>query len=439
MIPQDITTKDEDDWSTVDDFAEEEEEEEVLVVTSNVILKSVLENDVVNEELLLSECSSSNSSRKSGDADPVYLNSQVQTIQQEDLEPSRVEAPSLSSDPSEEIPLEAPPDTTTTTTTTCYGGHGGTPFDDGCNVGILSGIALRAGNLVDGISLFYRDTNTDIYDNNNDIKKSYGGEGGEEQFLFLCLDEYVTHIEVGWNSKYVTSLLFRTNRNRTLGPCGGNGGLFLGGSCSGSHTITAPQGQMLVGIKGRQGIYLDSIGFHFRSISHYPSIASVASSSSGEEKCLRLTTSPLYGGTSGGTFFDDGHCNLRIMRIAIRSGDVVDSISVTYYTGKVVHYGGYGGTEESITLPPGEWITEVHVCHTRKLVHGLSFTTNLQRSLGSCGGRKQNGGFLLFDGINCNAETAVVKAPEGQMLIGIKGRAGKFLDCIGFHWSPIPC
>mmetsp|Transcript_15792 Transcript_15792/g.22564 ORF Transcript_15792/g.22564 Transcript_15792/m.22564 type:complete len:465 (+) Transcript_15792:188-1582(+) len=314
--------------------------------------------------------------------------------------------------------------------TPCFGGNGGVPFDsttdDSCidnkNILLLTGIAVRAGDIVDGITLFYHGGKI----------VSYGGNGGNEEYIFFCPGEYVTRVDVKFNSNYVCCLTFQTNQNRILGPCGGNGGFFLGGNSPiFAVAVEAPRDQMLVGLIGREGVFLDSIGFRFRGTNDENETSNNHIGSIMKNK--KLTTTPrCYGGKGGDIAFDDGHYNIRIVRIAIRAGNVVDGISITYYTGKVVSYGGMGGNEESLTLKQDEWITEVHVRSSKKLVQCLTFITNFQRSLGPCGGK----GFLLDTSTGVD-ET--VKAPEGTMLIGIKGRAGKYLDCLGFNWSPIPC
>ena len=312
--------------------------------------------------------------------------------------------------------------------TPCFGGEGGTPFDDDCLNEGIAGIAIRAGAVVDGVTMFYRGGKI----------TSYGGKGGNEESIFLCQDEYVTEIDVRFG-RFVQCLTLKTNKGRPLGPCGGKGGLLDGTSCN-NVTIKAPQGHVLVGIKGREGRYLDSIGFHFRLVEHSllcpedetspdATDASHTLYSTNAETIRKLTSSPCFGG-NGGTPFDDGYYNIRITRIAIRAGDVVDRISITYYNGKVTSYGGNGGQEGSITLEHGEYVTEIRV-RARKVVQCLTFVTSMGRQLGPCGGK----GILFWD--SCGAEM-VVKAPKGSMLIGITGRGGKFLDSIGFHWSPIP-
>jgi ankyrin repeat protein len=144
----------------------------------------------------------------------------------------------------------------------CYGGNGGEKFDD-YDEGTLVGIAIRAGDFLDkgdlvhGITLFFRGGNHNIM--------SYGGNAwkGTEKYIILHQGEYVTQAEIKYSDFAVTSLLFRTNQRRKLGPCGGGGG-------GKQATVTAPSGQMIVGIKGSAAFALNSIGFHFRPISHLP-------------------------------------------------------------------------------------------------------------------------------------------------------------------------
>lgn len=112
--------------------------------------------------------------------------------------------------------------------------------------------------------------------------------------------EYVTTIEVK-HGRYVTRLSFTTNKGRTLGPCGGGGTLFLGGKGGEETTVHAPEGDMLVGIRGRSGKYLDAIGFHWAPVA--------ACFPEGEDVELHpadLSSTPLFGGDGGGPF-DHGH------------------------------------------------------------------------------------------------------------------------------------
>ena len=133
----------------------------------------------------------------------------------------------------------------------------------------------------------------------------------------------------------------------------------------------------------------------------------------------------------------------RISRIEILSGAVVDGIRVTYsYANHAaastpISHGGYpdGGVcgENCISLGEDEYVVQVKVRYGTKLVQRLTFTTNTGRQLGPCGGE---GGYFLPGGTW--GEERLVQPPGiGHALVGIHGRAGKYLDAIGFHWAPV--
>lgn len=167
----------------------------------------------------------------------------------------------------------------------------------------------------------------------------------------------------------------------------------------------------------------------------YASSASSATSSSQQQtspkKKLPIKTSQLYGGEGGGQFDDGFH--KKIIEISIQQGAVIDSIEMLYYGGQKVKHGGDGGGDEKLTLREDEYVNEVVIKATSKVVCGLTFKTNLGRTLGPCGGD----GAVLISGLSKPTET-IVKAPgDGYGLRGIKGRQGKYLDAIGFHWGGI--
>jgi hypothetical protein len=130
---------------------------------------------------------------------------------------------------------------------------GGKEFDHGKRAHLVE-ITVAAGAAVDSITVKY---------GNGDVLK-HGGDGGEKKTLFLANDEYVNQVIVR-AGRTVQCLTFKTNKGRTLGPCGGKGGLLLG-KCGEETTLNAPQGCALVAFKGRAGEYLDAIAFYWGPI-----------------------------------------------------------------------------------------------------------------------------------------------------------------------------
>lgn len=149
-----------------------------------------------------------------------------------------------------------------------------------------------------------------------------------------------------------------------------------------------------------------------------------------QTKKLPIKSSQLCGG-EGGESFDDGF-HKKIIEIGVNSGAIVDSISLLYFGGQSVLLGGEGGDEMKLTLRGDEYVVEINVRYS-KVVQCLTFKTNLGRVLGPCGGK---GGLLLPGGMGGKEKT--ISAPgEGYGLKGIKGRKGKYLDAIGFHWGGV--
>lgn len=156
----------------------------------------------------------------------------------------------------------------------------------------------------------------------------------------------------------------------------------------------------------------------------------MASTNISPKKKLPIKSSQLYGG-EGGEAFDDGF-HKKVVEIGVNSGAIVDSVYLLYYGGQTVTHGGEGGDEQKLTLRGDEYIVEIIVRYS-KVVQCLTFKTNLGRVLGPCGGK---GGLLLPGGLGGQEKT--ISAPgEGYGLKGIKGRKGKYLDAIGFHWGGV--
>ncbi|CAN6573430.1 hypothetical protein FF1_046416 [Malus domestica] len=136
-----------------------------------------------------------------------------------------------------------------------WGGNGGTPWDDGIYNGVRE-ITLVYGECIDSITV--------VYDKNGKPFKAemHGGHGGTQtaEIKLLYPDEYIvsvtghycTMVDAGIYSPIIRSLKFQSNR-RTFGPFGRDQGT--------PFTYTLDGGK-IVGLKGRDGLYIDAIGFH---------------------------------------------------------------------------------------------------------------------------------------------------------------------------------
>jgi hypothetical protein len=132
---------------------------------------------------------------------------------------------------------------------------GGKEFDHGKRAFLVE-ITVSTGAVVDSITVKY---------GNGDVLK-HGGDGGGQKSLFLASDEYINQVIVR-AGKTVQCLTFKTNKGRTLGPCGGKGGMLLG-ACGEETTLNAPDRCCLVAFKGRAGNVLDAIAFYWGPIEH---------------------------------------------------------------------------------------------------------------------------------------------------------------------------
>lgn len=308
-----------------------------------------------------------------------------------------------------------------------YGGKGGGLFDDLTNNASgtkrITEIHVFAGAVVDGIGARYSDGTTSFY----------GGQGGGKQTLALTAGEYITEVVVR-HGKLVQALTFMTNRNRTFGPWGGTGGFTLGLTAS-TTTLRAPDRHYaLAAIHGRSGKYLDAFGAHWAPIAAEVGTISKKDVVHTLEKQQLLKSSDLYGDSSSGLPFDDGHYNIHLTNLTVmveeRDGSVIRGVSARYFTGREETHGGLAGRTKEVTLAMNreEWVTAVHVhADDQRLIRGLKFVTNKGRMLGPCGDVCETNG------------TDVLNAPSDYMLIGLKGLASdNALNALGFNWSPAP-
>jgi hypothetical protein len=300
-------------------------------------------------------------------------------------------------------------------TSNCFGGSGGKAFDSGRGRGQIAEISVNAGALVDGITVTYEDHSV----------CAYGGSGGSSEKLALGGDEFVDKIHIRYSRTIVQCMTFVTTKRRQLGPCGGIGSLFLlcDNGPSEEEVINAPDGCMLVGIKGRAGDLLDSIGFHW---------APIRADALSRDMPM-ITRTQVFGGSGGKAFDfrDMPNKPHRISGITINAGNIVDGITITR-THDVRSVGGVSESAKTLYLEEDEFIEEVHVRCNKAIVQCLTFKTNFGRQLGPCGG---NGGLFLMGGIG--GRDVVLKPPADQKLVGIQGRAGRYLDSIAFYWGPV--
>ncbi|KAL8537710.1 hypothetical protein ACS0TY_012744 [Phlomoides rotata] len=137
-------------------------------------------------------------------------------------------------------------------------------------------------------------------------------------------------------------------------------------------------------------------------------------------------------GGNGGANWDDG-CYNGVREITITYARCIDSIRITYdNNGRPIlgeKHGGVGGIKTGqIKLQfPDEFLTSVSG-HYSPVVHGGS---HVIRSLTFKSSRRTYGPFGVEEG------TPFSLPMEGGQIVGFKGKAGWYLDAIGFHISKI--
>ena len=138
-----------------------------------------------------------------------------------------------------------------------FGGTGGAPFVEMVAPGgVISGISIRSGSLIDKIQLIY------LYKNNHTIKgTSRGGSGGNSKTFKLKKGEYITKLG-GKYDKYINSIYIRTNKGRRE-KWGGSGG-------SKHFKFTGTKDSPIQGVWGRSGALLDAIGVIKKSKANTP-------------------------------------------------------------------------------------------------------------------------------------------------------------------------
>ncbi|KAK9066199.1 hypothetical protein SSX86_013520 [Deinandra increscens subsp. villosa] len=323
-----------------------------------------------------------------------------------------------------------------------WGGNGGDEWDDGAHSGVRE-ITLLHGSCIDSIQVTY-DNHGKLF-----LEEKHGGIGGNE----ICSDEILIGVSghycpvVYGGSPVIRSLTFKSNK-RTFGPFGVEEGTPFNFLANGGH---------IVGLFGRSGWFLDSLGFCLSDLK--PSLFqrfqirikrvnplaikdgehNKTKSSKGYrgfyfQQFLRLVMDKSillrpWGG-NGGDEWDDGvHGGVR--EITLVHGGCINSIQVTYDNhGKPFleeKHGGIGGTKYAqIKLQfPDEILIGVsgHYCPLfyggSPVIRSLTFKTN----------RRTFGPFGVEEGTPFNFFA------NGGHIVGFVGRSGWFLDSLGFCLS----
>jgi hypothetical protein len=282
--------------------------------------------------------------------------------------------------------------------TPSFGGGGGTAFDDvqattASPPASFKRIGVRSGIYVDKLESVY------TLENGGTSTFGHGGDGGSPASFDFVPNEIVIGIQ-GRSGAYVDQISFLTAviygggdppLLRTYGPYGGTGG--------------APFTQWgeIAAFYGRSGAYLDAIGCY-----------------------LSTATLGPFGGPGGSPFQDPGPIPdlSRITRITIRSGSLIDAIATTYLlpdgSSQTFSHGGTGGTATDIYFNPGEQIIAI-VGSSGTYLDNIAFLTEdpqgVRRTHGPYGG---DGGTQFI---------------VNQKVNGFFGRSGSLIDQLGFFVS----
>ncbi|KAE9050126.1 hypothetical protein PR001_g2675 [Phytophthora rubi] len=296
-----------------------------------------------------------------------------------------------------------------------FGGPHGEQFSDQLAVTsamTVSSVTIRAGERVDGLKL--------LVSAPKEMTFTHGGTGGKENTLTLEPGEYITTMEAHWGQKgghtRIFHLSFGTSKGNTVS----------GGSQTDEKgSVTAPKGYQLGGFFGRFGDEIDLIGAVWSSIAAVNETVSPPVSADED-----IVLSQLFGGPHGNAFSDINSVKFgqTASSVTIRSNKRVDAVTlqVTSPAELTFSHGGKGGTEQTLTLAPGEYINSMEAHWDKKNDHTrvfyLSFTTSEGKTIS---GGTQTG----------NKGTAT--APEGFMLSGFYGRAADEVDQLGAIWTRI--
>ena len=125
-----------------------------------------------------------------------------------------------------------------------YGTNAGDAFNETFK-DPLTGMVFRTGNWIDAIQMIYGTSSSDRHG---------GSGGGDSQEISFDQGEYIQGIEIR-AALYVDAITIYTNL-RTFGPFGGSGGTL--------HPMCGGSGWQLIGIFGRSGLYLNTLGVTFQ-------------------------------------------------------------------------------------------------------------------------------------------------------------------------------
>ncbi|KAG6969838.1 hypothetical protein JG687_00002958 [Phytophthora cactorum] len=299
-----------------------------------------------------------------------------------------------------------------------FGGPHGNQFSDlslAASGQAIASLTVRAGERVDGLTLEISVPTAQTF--------THGGTGGTDTTLTLGAGEYITSMEAHWGQKdghtRIFYLSFGTNAGKTV-----SGGT----QTDESGSVTAPDGYQLGGFFGRDGDEIDLLGVVWTSIEAVQEANPGNTTPTVSDSDIVL--SDLYGGPHGVAFSDINSIKFEQVAtsITIRADKRVDAVTLQMGTPEEVttNHGGSGGTDNTLTLGVGEYITSMEAHWGKKDDHTRIFYLNFVTSAGN----SISGGTQTDD-------KATATAPDGFQLAGFYGRAEAEVDQLGAIWTRI--
>ncbi|ETK88064.1 hypothetical protein F441_07760 [Phytophthora nicotianae CJ01A1] len=299
-----------------------------------------------------------------------------------------------------------------------FGGPHGNQFSDlalATSGQTITSLIIRAGGRVDGLTLQVSAPTAQTF--------THGGTGGTENTLTLGTGEYITSMRAHWGQKDGHTRIFYLS----FGTSAGN--TVSGGTKTDeSGSVTAPDGYQLGGFFGRDGDEIDLIGVVWTSIKVIGEGSSDSTSTTVSDSDIVL--SDLYGGPHGVAFSDINSIKFEQVAtsITIRTDKRVDAVTLQIGTPEevTINHGGSGGTDKTLTLGAGEYITAMEAHWGKKDDHTRVFYLNFVTSAGNS-----------ISGGTQTEDKATATAPDGFQLAGFYGRAEAEVDQIGAIWTRI--
>ncbi len=169
------------------------------------------------------------------------------------------------------------------------------------------------------------------------------------------------------------------------------------------------------------GRFLDPAGQPLSD--HYPHLARFSWTLAPD-----LRMSDLVGGPHGSRFTDVDALSgaSAVRRLSVRAGSRVDRVAVQLRDGRVLAHGGGGGSERSLDLAAGEYLTGATLCTGKKDGHTRIFFAEFRTSTG----RTLSGGVRTGNRVNYTA-------PAGWQISGFHGRSADEVDMLGLIYTPL--